>query len=220
MKNEISGNLLEQIKNELRNEFEMFKKKQDEKIEKLESTIAVLQQHVSVLKAQVNENTKESGRQASCYDELEQYGRRLCLRVHGLPISEDETSSDVLQNLTNQFEEKGINIPDYNIDRAHRIGNPTIDKEGIKQHSVIIRFTTFRHRTQVYMARKKFTNIAIRLDLTAPRRTLLKNALERVKDDSRVKYAYADVNCRLRVVMENGKRHFFNSMDELNNLLS
>ena len=45
---------------------------QNEKINQLESTVALLQQHVSALKHRQNENTKKS---------RGQYGRRLCLRI-------------------------------------------------------------------------------------------------------------------------------------------
>ena len=31
--------------------------------------------------------------------ELEQYGRLLCIRIDGVPVAENETSNDVLQNL-------------------------------------------------------------------------------------------------------------------------
>ena len=32
----------------------------------------------------------------SCNEELEQYGRRLCLRIDGVPTVKDESSDDVL----------------------------------------------------------------------------------------------------------------------------
>ena len=81
-------------------------------------------------------------------EELEQYGRRLCLCIDGIPLKNNETSEDVLDSVKNLFGLAEVNIPDVVVDRAHRIGriskNCALNKncEGI-----IVRFTTFRHRT-------------------------------------------------------------------------
>ena len=53
---------------------------------------------------------------------MEQYGRRLCLRIDGIPLKNNETSKDVLDSVKNLFELAEVNVPDVVIDRAHRIG--------------------------------------------------------------------------------------------------
>ena len=86
----------------------------------------MLQEHVKNYQKQVNE-LKDS--QA----ELEQYGRRLCIRIDGVPMVENETSNDVLQNVKSFIEESSSEIPDAAIDRAHRIGKASTDKtSGVK----------------------------------------------------------------------------------------
>ena len=82
----------------------------------------LLQKHVSVLKQQC-EKTE------ACFDDLEQYGRRVCFRIDGIPLVPNETSVDVLRNvretwegneeIREKWEKDGIQpIPDSVIDRA------------------------------------------------------------------------------------------------------
>ena len=47
-------------------------------------------------------------------DELSQYQRRLCLRIHGIELAtegENETSDDYLQKVNDVFENLGDHIP-------------------------------------------------------------------------------------------------------------
>ena len=79
---------------------------------------------------QSTENAKRS-------EELEQYGRRLCLRFDGIPTVKNEKASDVLVNIKKKWEEneliqrngedEGLTMPDTVIDRAHTIVRLYID---------------------------------------------------------------------------------------------
>ena len=55
-------------------------------------TFYILQEHVKNYQKQVNELK-------SSQEELEHCGRRLCIRIDDVPMTENETSSDVLQNV-------------------------------------------------------------------------------------------------------------------------
>ena len=129
-------------------------KDQNEKIQILESKIAIMERHISVLQNNTDEN--------------EQYSRRLCLRINGsppVPEGDNESSESCLEKVKNVFNDLGVDIPDVVIDRAHRIGRPRSVK--VKRvHQVIVRFTTWRHRTLVYRARKNCAMYKIKLDLT------------------------------------------------------
>ena len=48
-----------------------------------------------------------------------------------------------------------VDIPDNVIDRAHRVGKPYINRKNETCHAMMVRFTTWRHRTKVYRARDK-----------------------------------------------------------------
>ena len=76
------------------------------------------------------------------------------------------------------FEEAGLNVPDAVVNREHRIGQGYTDMK-IKQKwkNIIICFTTFRHRTRVYHARKKLKKgVKVHLDVTKRKRKLLQEA--------------------------------------------
>ena len=70
---------------------------------KIESTICLLQGHVKNYQEQVNELKANQ-------DEWEQYGRRLCIRINGVPVAENETSNDVLQNVKSIIEESSSDV--------------------------------------------------------------------------------------------------------------
>ena len=178
----------------------------EKEIEKLESTVSLLQQHVQTLKLSHEKKT----------DDLEQYGRRLCLRIHGVQCVERETSSDVLNKVKDIIDDSESEIPENVIDRAHRIGRK-ISHNGEYTQSIIVRFTTFRHRTLLYKNRKKLVNenVKIRLDLTKLRNSTLNKCREFLNENpGTAKYVYADINCRLKIRMNDDKDQFFETFEE------
>lgn len=155
--------------------------KQNEKIEVLESRIAMMERYVSHLEQGV--------------DDQEQYNRRLCLRIDGIEIEEDESGEKCLKKVKSVFKELKVSVPDNVIDRAHRIGRPKVVK-GKRIHTMIVRFTTWRHRTAIYRARKSCPKYKIRLDLTKKRLdAVIKSS--KLLEEKNIGFVFADVNCRL-----------------------
>ena len=77
------------------------------------------------------------------HEELEWYGRCLCLRIDG-----------ILDSVKSLFKEAKVNIPEPVIDCAHRIRSRYQDASSNNYcKSLIIHFTTFRHRTMFYRAK-------------------------------------------------------------------
>ena len=141
-------NFFARFKEEMKKMFSEQFSQQEERINILESEKAILQQQMISLKNAMC--TSESN-----IEELEQYGRRLCLRIESVPVVENETSEDVFSNVLDMFKKGNINISENDIDRAHRIGKPYMDNISKKQcKSIIVRFTSFRKRTLVYRKRK------------------------------------------------------------------
>ena len=62
----------------------------------------------------------------------------------------------------------GVDIPDSNNSRAHRNG-PQKDKK----QAVIVKFTTFRHRTLLFRARRKLIN-GVKMHVDLSKKMLLK----------------------------------------------
>ena len=158
--NEIKIDFLTEIKEQIKNEIAAAINNAIKKPEELESTVAMLQQHVREYQKQINKLEDDS-------EELEQYSRRLCLRIEGVPSAEKETSEEVLEKVKCLVSESGCDIPDVVIDRAHRIGKGyTHKKSNLSCKSIIARFTTFRHRTMLYRNRNKLKKAKVKLDLT------------------------------------------------------
>ena len=86
------------------------------------------------------------------------------------------------------------------------------------KQEVIIRLMTWRHRTAIYRARSKAGNVKIQLNFTRKKLTLL-NAANTILKDYDGHYAFADVNCRIRVKI-NDKFFSIPLIEELNTILS
>ena len=146
MKEEIKSNIFALLKEDIK---EVVNKELKE-VERLNSTVALLQTHVNNLKTENMQLQERCSKSESQIDELEQYGRRLCLRIPGISTDEKETSDSVLTIVKEIIDERSINIPDSTIDHARRIGK----KKG-KSQAVTVSFTTHRHNSLFHKAMKK-----------------------------------------------------------------
>lgn len=178
---------------------------QKSRIKELESRVIVMEKLIQNLK----------GRS----DDSEQYQRRLCLRIGGVELKQGangESGDECLKIVKKIFRELKVSIPDAVIDRAHRIGH--IKEEGGKRYrQIIVRFTTWRHRTEVYRARKNTKKYRIRLDLTKERLKIMEKAKDLLKDMGRASescYVFSDVNCRMCLKCD-GKFQYFGNTNEL-----
>ena len=73
----------------------------------------------------------------SCKEELEQYGRRLCLHIDGLSTVQNESNDNVLELTKSLFKEAKVAVPDNVLNRAHRIGPSYTDRitsKNIQKH--------------------------------------------------------------------------------------
>ena len=210
---EFKDKLVEEIRKEIINEVRSKLEVQDEKIMILESNVEMLQNHVSYLK-----DTQQKS--AIATEDLEQYGRRLCLRIKDVQCKPNETSNEVLDIVREQIKSAELEVPDVVLDRAHRIGKKIeTDDKGTVQ-DIIVRFTSFRYRTMFYRSRKKVKgNARVRLDLTKKRYKLLNDATNYIKAFDHVNYVYADINCHLKVRFMSKEEKFFTSLNELKEMV-
>ena len=150
-------------------------------------------------------------------DEREQYTRRQCLRINGVPTSPNETADDCLKQVINVFKDSGVAVPEVVLDRAHRIGRPNG-----KSRPIIVKFSTWRHRTCVYRARKHIREkfgFSVQPDLTKSRLDLLTKVKELCKESNEAEYAFADVKCSLCLKMRGHGIKFFRNMEEAEKIL-
>ena len=146
------------------NKFDDFERDRLEK----EKIIKDLKEEVTYLRGKVDDITAETDRQ-------EQYSRRNCLLIHGLPESKNE-NTDLLA--MEAIETKmNIKITDNDIDRTHRIGKP---KNNGKPRPVIIKFVRYNDRKKIFSSKKllKDSGVSITESLTAFRMKKLNNARE------------------------------------------
>ena len=98
-----------------------------------------------------------SSRLVEKYDDLEQYGRRLCLWILDVGGDDSETSDEVFDKCKKLFKKLELDIPKGCIEKAHRIGKKTPGRV----RTIIVRFTTWPHCTMVYRKRKDCVNCRI-----------------------------------------------------------
>ena len=100
-----------------------------------------------MLKYQVSELRRLNISNQNNHEESEQYDRRLCLRIDGVPKNTKEPSDSVLDSVKSLFKEGKVDIPESVIGCAHGTEFRDLDASSNNYYeSIIIRFTTFRHR--------------------------------------------------------------------------
>lgn len=180
--------------------------KQQDHIDKLESQVSILQNSVNLLK-----KDKEI---------QEQYLRRQCVRILGVPKQKErETEEDCLSLVNNIVTTMDMPIPEDCIDRAHRVGRA----ENGKPPAIIVKFSTYKHRTIFYKRRKDILHqkqFLVHLDLTKERQDLLRQARQyvmahRKSDDD---FIFADINCFLTLKVA-GRFHKVFSIEDVQNII-
>ena len=84
------------------------------------------------------------------------------------------------------------------------------------KQTIIVKFTTFRHRTLLYRARRKLKNgVKLHIDLSKKSFKLLLDAQKYVENVGEVQFVYASANCNLKVKFRNNDESFFTSIQEL-----
>ena len=172
---------------------------QEALISKMNDKIAVLSNTVDVLKSQ--------------QDNQEQYSRRYCLRVTGIPKEDDESSKTCVEKVIKVCQDLNLDIKNEDIDRAHRIGK---DKK-----TMIVKFHSFRKRTMFYKNRKNGDDsIKVHLDLTKRRLNLLDEARSLINNDNNVDFVFGDINCNTVAKLKDDTYVFFDSIKKFQEILS
>ena len=91
-----------------------------------------------------------------------------------------------------------------------------------------MKFKSWKSRQQLYNARprvqndgkkKPHQNFSISVDLTRRHYNLLSEARGMVKDINAINFAFTDINCSLELRFNNGSFEYFNSKQELHDLI-
>ena len=105
-------------------------------------------------------------------DQMQQYSRRNCIRVFGIPEEQVENTDDKICRLVR--EKLGVSIKKEDIDRSHRVGK----KSTSTQRGIIVKLVSYRTRQEIISCRKKLkdTGLSIHEELTKKNKTLLQDA--------------------------------------------
>ena len=89
-------------------------------------------------------------------DELEQYGRRENLRIHGIPesLKKNDDGEDIVLNLA---EELNIELESRDLQRAHRLGKKK-KRADAKPRQIIVRFLSYKKRNEFLKAKSHLKN--------------------------------------------------------------
>lgn len=117
-------------------------------------------------------------------DSADQYSRRNCLTISGIPETENENTDALVMELARAID---VDLDIEQIDRTHRLCRPsTRDSPRNKPRAIIIKFATYRARQKLYKARtltkdRNYRGVFINEHLTKARSELLYEARRRVK---------------------------------------
>lgn len=88
---------------------------------------------------------------ANQVNELEQYSRKQCINVKGVPESQGENVAQLVLQIAGAA---GVELSPSDVDVAHRVGRP---RDG-RHRAIIARFASFTARQKVYDKRRELRN--------------------------------------------------------------
>lgn len=130
-----------------------------------------LSQKYDKLTEQIKAQTFQIQEQTKAMNDLQQYSRRMNLRVYKIP---EENKEDCSKKIANIITEKmGVSVTESDIDVAHRSGI-----KGDKPRPILVRFKTRSKRDEVFQNKSRLKNkgVAVGEDLTKANYDLLNNA--------------------------------------------
>ena len=196
------------------------------RVQKLEEHNKSLQLENNVLKFQINNvmvNTIKSN--TAKIDDQEQYMRRDCVEIKGVPAREEESTNDIVVQIADLM---GVELDESDISISHRLpaNKQWTDSEGVTHPpsppSIIAKFVRREIKDSFYDSRyklKEFSsvdleglrsadkyNLYVSESLTQVRKKLYKSALK-VKKELKFKYLTTS-NGRIYLKEDKGKKAF------------
>jgi hypothetical protein len=189
-------------------------------VEKLRHDVSVLENDRSKL------YEREYWNKVNIVD-LQQYTRRNCLLITGIPESTERDSEgnfikeDTDKRIMDLAKDKlGIVVKEEDIDRTHR-ATRTMRGDG-KPRAIIAKFSRFNIRDKIIKARTdlKGTHIGIQELLCKEKQELLEKARELASNVPRVKSAWSwDGNIFILIQSGKPRKHIMRSMWDIQNII-
>ena len=179
----------------------------------LSKKIETLETENKTLKSQVKSLNSKVEALELANDNAEQYSRRNCVRIVGIPSSPEENTDDIVLKLASECD---VDLSPSDIDRSHRVGKtPTWPRH----RAIIVKFATYRARSRFFRGRVNlkdnhtYRNVFVNEDLTASRVKLFEKARKLVKDNQ-LKQAWT-YDGRVYVKTDNDERSVISKPSDL-----
>ena len=117
-------------------------------------------------------------------DDLQQYGRRMAIRIENIPHEKGETESDLTKKVVEVLGIAKVEVKADTISRLHRSSAPRRNDDGVVVDQTIVKFRHWAPRSQAHSGRNLAykSGFVIKHDLTKRRFKLLKQARATVKE--------------------------------------
>lgn len=126
----------------------------NDRVTKVESTVNSFHYEI-----QIQSLTNELNQLKKSINDLEQYSRRDCLEIHGVPATDKEDTSEIVVKVAKLL---NIDLKPDEISISHRLGSRKSDSGKQQTPGIIVKFTRRELRNKLYSARKhlrdKITN--------------------------------------------------------------
>lgn len=123
---------------------------------KLKNQHSELEKDHKALKSQVLKSEKVITMHSQNINDLEQYSRRECLEIRGIPVTQDESTDEIVGKVGEII---GVDIDADDISISHRLADKVITRsDGVQMKrdpAIIVKFTHRTTRDDFYRARKK-----------------------------------------------------------------
>lgn len=100
---------------------------------------------------QIQSLTNELNQLKKSMNDLEQYSRRDCLEIHGVPATDKENTSEIVVNVAKLL---NVDLKPDDISVSHRLGTRKSDSGKQQTPGIIVKLTRRELREKLYSARK------------------------------------------------------------------
>ena len=121
----------------------------------MKKELASRDQKIEALQKQLDEKVSEVGDLKLQIDEIEQYSRKYCINIRGVPETSREDPIEIAMNIANGI---GVSLQASDIDVAHRIGRPDGTARGARMRDLCVKFRSYQKRQEMWQSRKALRN--------------------------------------------------------------
>lgn len=143
--------------------------------ESVSTDISSINDEIKALRTELGHVKSEKNQLETRVEDAEQYSRRNCLLLHGVPENTGENTTSVVIGTIN--DRLGLDLERNHLDRTHRLGRPK-RPDDTKPRPIIIKFVSYTERSQVYATKRKLkgTSMLISENLTVKRMEIFRAA--------------------------------------------